>query len=183
MPVGVRPLSVNTFSLSSLQEEQRQVGKLCWTLIKLNKNTHRETPNTLSAYEHRLCDHTYIHTHLEKKAHLRTENILAIFPIARILFLITSLRAAAAFAAKKYGDSHYRLFKYDRCYQKLYKVPFQQLNQLKTHLSTSDLVRNQSLMPLKLFRIWLHLFLLIQWMWPEPHLHQLSADTSLPFFC
>lgn len=39
--------------------------------------------------------------HLRQNIYLRTENILAIFPIARILFLITSLRAAAALAADR----------------------------------------------------------------------------------
>lgn len=38
--------------------------------------------------------------------YLRTENILAIFPIARILFLITSLRCAAALAAKEHVYGH-----------------------------------------------------------------------------
>ena len=46
-----------------------------------------------------LCTHVHTETLLE--VYLRTENILAIFPIARILFLITSLRAAAALAEKK----------------------------------------------------------------------------------
>lgn len=35
------------------------------------------------------------------QVYLRTENILAIFPMARILFLITSFRAAAALAGIK----------------------------------------------------------------------------------
>jgi len=46
--------------------------------------------------------HTHTHMWELQSLYLRTENILAIFPIARILFLITSLRAAAALAAEEH---------------------------------------------------------------------------------
>lgn len=41
------------------------------------------------------------------QTHRRTENILAILPIARILFLITSLRAAAALAERNQETNLY----------------------------------------------------------------------------
>lgn len=96
MPVGVRPLSVNTFSLSSLQETHRQTNRSgnfvepVWRLKqKLDTAATRSLPSQV---------HVHAHKH---RGYLSTENILAIFPIARILFLITSLRAAAALAGKK----------------------------------------------------------------------------------
>ena len=41
----------------------------------------------------------------EESTHRSTWNILAIFPMARILFLITSFRAAAALAANTHSHT------------------------------------------------------------------------------
>lgn len=51
-----------------------------------------------AAAGHSLPSHVHAH---KRCGYLSTENILAIFPMARILFLITSFRAAAALAEKE----------------------------------------------------------------------------------
>lgn len=71
--------------------------------------THMNTQKHLMQFSEFENIHSFLHSHTHKhKVYLRTENILAIFPIARILFLITSLRAAAALAAKKDRCCHHK---------------------------------------------------------------------------
>lgn len=82
IPVGVRPFSVNTLSLSSLKEAKA-------TTIS-RSGCRGGLPPSVGA-----------------ETHLSTENTRAIFPMARILLRITSLRAEAVAPAGVRGHTHF----------------------------------------------------------------------------